>query len=92
MPFRKSKKNEKEEEYNPPPIRYLDKPCHECSIICPAIALVLLTIIGFGILYKQIDTINYKAFDCIIENVTYSTLIVNMSDHNDTHIANTFVR
>ena len=91
MPFRKSKKNEKEG-YNPPPIRYLDKPCHACSVICPVIALIVLVVIGFSIIYKQIDTINYKAFDCIIENVTYSTLIVKMSDPNNTPIANNFVR
>ena len=97
MVFCKSKNKseraeEKEEEYQPPPIRYFDKPCNECSVICPGIALVLLALIGFGIIYKQIDTINYKPFDCVIENVTYSTLIVNMSDPNDIPIAHNFVR
>lgn len=88
----KKKSEREEEEYQPPPIRYLDKPCNECSVICPGFALVLLAIIGFGVIYKQIDTINYKPFDCVIENVTYSTLIVNMSDPNDTPIAHNFVR
>lgn len=92
MPHHNYKKKSKNENYTPRPINYFDKPCHECSFICPAIALILLTIIGFGVIYKQIDTINYEPFDCIIENVSYSTLIINMSDPNDTPIAHNFVQ
>lgn len=93
MPFCKSKKNtEDDEEYRSEPTLNLGKPCNGCCVICPAFALVLLTIIGFGVIYKQIDTINYKAFDCLIENVTYSTLVINMSDPNDTPIASNFIR
>ena len=88
----KSQKKSSDDEYKVPPIQYFDKPCNECSIICPGFALVVLVILVFGFIYKQIDTINYEPFACIITNVTYSTLIINMSNPNDIPVAENFVQ
>ena len=91
MPFNKNKKQFIKNDEDQNTQTYHNKLGFDCSIICIIIALALLIIIGFGFMYKQIDTINYKPFNCIIENVSYSTLTLNLSNPNDIAIAHNFV-
>ena len=70
---------------------YEDKCSATCYIVCPSISMIILVSIIFGVMYPELDTINFKPYDCLIENVTYPILIVNASDQTSTPIANGFV-